>query len=276
MEKILLLINARNPHLGSIDFACQMAALAGTRVTGLFVENVYYGYVPPGGMDNPGYFAAVAEAQAVAVTTDTEQAVRLFKEKCERAKIESQVVIDSGDPMQQVIFESRFADLLILDPMISFYGREEALPSHFIKEILLKSECPVLLAPYQFDQIDELLFCYDGSASSVFAIKQFTYLFPELKEKKVMLLEVKNTSAEAFSEKDKRMMDWLRTHYRSAYYHSLNGDVDEVLFTFLFMKRNIFVVMGAYGRPLISQLFKKSAADVLIRNIDLPLFITHH
>jgi nucleotide-binding universal stress UspA family protein len=36
-----------------------------------------------------------------------------------------------------------------------------------------------------------------------------------------------------------------------------------------------WVVMGAYGRSLLSSLFKKSFADELINDVRLPLFITH-
>ena len=34
--------------------------------------------------------------------------------------------------------------------------------------------------------------------------------------------------------------------------------------------------MGAYGRSMISNLFKKSTADTMIQMTDLPLFITHY
>jgi hypothetical protein len=34
--------------------------------------------------------------------------------------------------------------------------------------------------------------------------------------------------------------------------------------------------MGAYGRSMLSNFFKKSNADVLMRVVDLPLFVTHY
>ena len=276
MEKILLVINARKPDTASIDFACSMAALAETRLTGLFIENLFFEYIPAGGIDSPSYFETVKENAGATVTADTEQAVRIFKDACQRMTVLSEVFIDKGEPIQEVIFESRFADLLIIDPDISFYDREEQLPSHFVKEILANVECPVLLAPERFEDVEEIVFCYDGSASSVFAIKQFTYLLPEFSSKKVMLLEVNKTGNEEFTERHRRMMEWLRAHYHSAYYHALKGDVKDELFTYFFMKTKKIIVMGAYGRNMPSNFFKRSSADILMRMVDLPLFITHH
>jgi hypothetical protein len=49
-----------------------------------------------------------------------------------------------------------------------------------------------VLAPAEFTGIDEIIFCYDASKSAVFAIKQFSYLFPEFSTKKLTVLEVEH------------------------------------------------------------------------------------
>jgi hypothetical protein len=275
MEKILLVVNAHKPDIFSIDFACQVARLAQTKLTGLFIENLYFEY-PVVGFDDVSYFRQVSAAANATITADTDQSIRLFKEECSHKGVSPEVYIDQGEPIQEVIFESRFADLLIVDPDISFYDRDEPLPSHFVKEILAKAECPVLLTPEKFDKIEEIIFCYDGSSSSVFAIKQLTYLLPEFHDKKVMLLEVNRTSEEKFDESHRRMMEWLRSHYHTVYYHALKGDVKDELFNYFFKRKNLLIVIGAYGRSMLSNFFRKSNADILIRTVDLPIFITHH
>lgn len=276
MEKIILVINAHNPDVFTIDFACRVANLAQSKLTGLFIENLYFDYVPIDGIDGGAYFSVVNKSANSSVVVDTDQSIRLFKEECLRKGIKPEIYIDEGEPIQEIIFESRFADLIIIDPQVSFYNRDEPLPSHFVKEILARAECPVLLAPEKFQGIHEIVFCYDGSTSSVFAIKQLTHLLPELNDCKVLLLEVSHKSEEEFTESHRRMMDWLRSHYRSVYYHSLVGDVKEELFNYFFKREEILIVIGAYGRSMLSNFFRKSSADVLIRTIDLPIFITHH
>ena len=53
MEKILLVINAHKPDVQAIRFACGIAKDAGTKLTGVFVENVYFEYIPSS--IEPGY-----------------------------------------------------------------------------------------------------------------------------------------------------------------------------------------------------------------------------
>ncbi|RYF87541.1 MAG: hypothetical protein EON98_00210 [Chitinophagaceae bacterium] len=276
MEKIIVVLSAHKPDIASIDFACRIAALTGSKLTGLFVENLYY-HSPVSSMGEKPYFQAVQQEEGGSVvTTDTDQVVRLFVAECSLHQVAAETYIDKGEPIQEVIYESRFADLLIVDPKINFYDRVEQLPSHFTKEILSSAECPVLLAPDKSIDIEEIVFCYDGSPSSVFALKQFTYLLPQLKNKKAILLEVNSSGKEEFNEDHRRIMNWLRAHYESVSYQGLKGTAKDELFIWFFMKTNKLAVMGSYGRTALSKFFKHSTADTLIRTIDLPIFITHY
>ena len=274
MQRILVVLNANKPDLNAINFACKIADAASTKLTGLLVENLYFSYVATTGIEAP-YFETYRPPSGDTVVADVEQATRIFKEQCKIEGITADIIVDKGDPIEEIVFESRFADLVIIDPAISFYGDEERFPSPFVKEVLAKAECPVLLAPEKFDKVDEIVFCYDGSMSSIFAIKQFTYVMPEFRNRKVTLLHISNQSDIEFDETDRRMMDWLRAHYASVCYYALNGEVKDELFKYFFMKEDKFIVIGAYGRSTLSNFFKKSKADVLIRVVDLPLFITH-
>jgi hypothetical protein len=133
----------------------------------------------------------------------------------------------------------------------------------------------VLLAPQKMHELEEIVFCYDGSASSIFAIKQFTYLFPELQNRRSILLEINKKGIPVFDESHYHLMDWLKTHFTSVQYECLEGTAKDRLFTYFFMKKNKLIVMGAYGRGLLSTLFKRSSLDTLVRTVDLPIFITH-
>src|ERR1043165_5910556 len=128
MEKILLVINAQKPNLASIDFACRIVALAQTKLTGLLIENIY-DHDPLSGLKGPSYFKAIGQVNSdTLVRTDTEQVMRLFVEECNCNHVSHEVYLDKGEPIQEVIFESRFADLLIIDPDMHFYKEGEQLP----------------------------------------------------------------------------------------------------------------------------------------------------
>jgi hypothetical protein len=122
--------------------------------------------------------------------------------------------------------------------------------------------------------MDEVIFAYDGSASSVFAIKQFTYLFPVFKNKKAVVVNVNKQERSAIDEQFK-MKEWLSAHYQDVNFVILSGNASDELFGYLLEKKNAIVVLGAYGRGILSRFLKPSHASLLLRTINLPIFIAH-
>ncbi|WP_121357531.1 hypothetical protein [Flavisolibacter nicotianae] len=278
MERILLIVNAHHPDVPSIEFAARIASLERTGLTAILFESTHY---EPVLMEQPEvfqYFTNVVQTgEAVLVRANTDRTVNLIEEECRFAGVELDLVIDQGNPVVKTLSESRFADFIIIDPEFRLSPGHEGAPSQMVREILLHSECPVLLSPKEFAGVNEVVFCYDDSASSVFAIKQFTLLFPVFKNSRAVLLQV---HAEGENEKgtdgQKRMMAWLNMHYSSVTRQVLKGNAKEKLFTYFFLQTKKIVILGAYGRGIVSNLFRKSHADALIRMVDLPLFIAHH
>lgn len=274
MERILVVLSADGPDEPTLEFAIRMAARARTKLTGLLLQSpALQQALHPAQEAVAGFRWQTGES--VSVNAPVSGSVEQVKEACRHSGIAVDVIINAGEPLEQVIYESRFADYLIVDPATNFLPAEGAIPSRFVREILCRAECPVLLPPREFAGIDEVVFCYDGSASAVFAIKQFTALLPHLKTPSCLLLEVNQTGKALFDDDHKRMMIWLKMHYGNVRYQTLKGNAKDELFNHLFMKTKKMVVMGAYGRSLLSSLFKRSHADAIIRMVDLPLFVAH-
>jgi hypothetical protein len=266
MEKILLALDAGKPNMGSIDFACYLCRLTRSRLTGVFLEDILY-------RDRVAMQTMHGESEPSAGgDADT---INAFKMACENREVQTLVHRDRGVPESEIVEESRFADLVIVDPETSFTRGNETLPGHFVKSLLLHSECPVIISPYSFESIDTIIFAYNGTRSSVFAIKQFTYLFPELRQKKAIVVSVRTDGGETLSEQFK-MKEWLKNHYSELEYIILNGAPSDQLFGYLIEKKNAMVVMGAYGRDMISRFFKPSHARLIVRTVNLPLFISHY
>ena len=281
MDKILLALNSHQLNTVTIDFACYLAHLTKSKLTALFLKDEGFEFSSPANLrrsykENVG--AAIIEQKDIFMEVD--KGIQFFIEACERRGVKADVLIrgevygDTRTPAKEVIGESRFADLLILDPETSFKKNPEALPTDFVKEVTSSSECPVIIAPLVFDGVDEIIFCYDGGRSSVFAMKQFTYLFPEGVQKKIVVIEV-NKLENGIEQKEK-ISSWLKLHYKKIDFIEMQGEPGEELFKYLLMKKNLFVVMGAYGRTNISNFFKRSSANLLMRVIDVPLFVSHH
>jgi hypothetical protein len=248
MEKILLAPDPGSINMNIIDFACYLSRLTHSRLTGVFLED------PKKDI--------------------TEEYIRAFKVACDCRGVQTLVHRDRRVPFAGIVEESRFADIVVLDAEISFTRNNESLPGWFVKDVLVEFECPVIIAPYSFDRIDTILFSYDAAKSSVYAIKQFTYLFPECKQKKVIVVSIRQDEKDALEEQFK-MKEWMKNHYSEVEYVVLKGEPSDQLFAYLIERKNGIVVMGACGRSMLSRFFKPSHARLIVKTVNLPIFISH-
>ncbi len=279
MEKILLAIDAANINMPALDFACFIGRLTNSKVTGVFLENLKTREKPvlktAYAGDYNDYDAEDMSARNAKKALLIEKNIGLFKDACERRSVRCAIHRDRGIPASEIIYESRYADLVIVDPCTSFSKIYEGEPTIFVKDILKDAECPVIIAPESFEGIDEIIFTYDGSKSSAFAIKQFTYLFPEFDDRKVIVIQVNKEGA--WDGPDKyHLKEWLQNRYSAIGFEVLKGDTGDKLFDYLFKKQNVFIVMGAYGRNALSEFFRPSHADLLIKTLNQPIFISHY
>jgi hypothetical protein len=278
MKRILLAIDALNPDRNSLDFACFLGRLNKSKVTGVFLENLIADEKPLlKVMQGSAYIDWAIDENSDEYKAKMElikKNIALFSEGCINREVSYQLHRAGGEPATQLIEESRFADLLVVDAETSFNKRFEGPPTEFVKDVLKKAECPVIIAPERFEAIDEIVFTYTNSASSVFAIKQFTYLFPKLKDKRVRIIHVNKEGKWPVPEKNK-LMEWLKNYYTDIHFEALEGEPESALFGSFLNSRNTFIVMGAYGRNSLSQFLKRSRADLLMNTITQPIFIAH-
>jgi len=283
MEKVLILIDSQNFRPQLLDFAASMVNGHGkTKITGVFLSGNPLAAAP--GIRSVGGQIFVEEITMTEEEInqrkrDVEHSIALFKDACLQRELVAAVHNEDGNPLENIIKESRFADLIITDPSITFSG-EKTIPSRFIKELLAKTECPVLIAPEYFDQVDEIVFAYDGSKSSVFAIKQFFYLMPSFADKKMVILHVvePGKSQEEDPMRDTLFEEWLKMKCSRYSTVTIAGDSRDGLFNY-FMDHsgdnNKLLITGAYGRGILSSFFRPSTADLVLKAIDIPVFISH-
>ncbi|MBS1563414.1 MAG: hypothetical protein JST39_03450, partial [Bacteroidetes bacterium] len=203
MEKILLAVNAHQLNKETIDFACYIARLTGSSLSAMLLEGLPGSGLQEQPLPQPSSSqvsfsgsAAMTGVSGSMVTLSpeteyTNDPARFFRDTCAAQNVKCYIYRNRHMPLYEIVAETRFADLLITDADISFEAVKEPSPTLFVRTLLAEAECPVIVAPRNFDRVDEIVFAYDGSASSVFAIKQFTYLFPGLDNRTATLLHVR-------------------------------------------------------------------------------------
>lgn len=277
MKNILFAIDARKLDKKSLDFSCYLAQLGHSPLTGMVLQ--YVEAEEESGIKS-SYGGVYVETIDIQESSETqyrervcEESIAVFKSACEERDIKCNVIRDSNVPLASLIAESRYADLLILEPSLLSTSPLDSLSS-LVKDVLAKAECPVVLSPYHCEDIHEVVFAYDCQPASVYAIKQFTYLFPELCDKKIIVTQVEE-EGDFKAENKEKIYKYLTMHYTNIEFKDLAGEPGDQLFDDLLRKSNAFVVMGAYGRTRLSNFFRHSTAESLIEMNSFPMFITH-
>ena len=88
--------------------------------------------------------------------------------------------------------ETRFADLLLISSEKFFENMIGGTASDYMNDAIHNVECPVVVIPEKFSFPQRNVIAYDGTASSVYAMKQFAYLFPELCSSETLLVYSKD------------------------------------------------------------------------------------
>ncbi|MEC5142480.1 universal stress protein [Chitinophaga sp. 212800010-3] len=277
MEKILYVTDAVKLNRVALEFACYLCNLTHSKLTGVFLENKELE------LRSGEYIREMAEIPEVPGAELAGQkelyrddSICRFRNICEVNGVNNITHTMPGLPSVEVIKESRYADLIVIDASSSFSWKTEAIPSSFVRSVLRQAECPVVLAPESFDGIDEIVFAYNGSRASMFAIKQFTYLFPQFRGHRVKLLSIIEERKTVRGDEEK-LKEWLDCHYEKVSVTiSKDDNMKAGLLEKLFGNDSTFIVMGAFGRSSLAELFIPNPAIPVVKLVTQPIFISHY
>jgi nucleotide-binding universal stress UspA family protein len=279
MKKFLAVFDGYRMSKSTLDHAIQLTRLANAHLVGVFLDEFFYHsysvYNVLTTAKNPD-----SELQVLDLKDKKKRdvAVQQFQKACTKANINYSVHRDISIAIQELKHESMFADLIIINQYETFTRYKEKPPTRFMKELLDDVQCPVLTVPMAFKPIDKIVLLYDGTPSSLHAIKMFSYLFGHLKDLPVEIYTVEEHNITILHLPDNRLMkEFIKRHYPKAKYIVAKGRAEEKITGYLKnQKENELVVLGAYQRSELSRWFKTSMADVLMRTLEKPLFIAHN
>ena len=200
--------------------------------------------------------------------------ISLFTEACVAEGIEFRIHKDIDMmAIASLVEETRFADVLFISSDLFYANVAKQQPNFYLEEVLKRTECPVMLIPENYAAPNQVILAYEGNESSVFAIKQFSYLFPELAKKETILLHIMQHEDDL--PEYSLVTELVSRHYHNLKIQSLHLKQKKDFAEWLSNKPGCMVVMGAYARSGFSQLFKRSFATDVIHDIKMPLFISH-
>ena len=279
MKKIIAAIDGLKFSQSTTDYAIQLARQMNAHLVGIFLDDFSYhsskiyelvhseGSIPEEKIER-------CEEQDKEHRQD---AAKRFEMDCKRAGLNYSIHHDRNVAIHELLHESIYADLLVVDSKETLTHYEENLPTRFIRDLLANVECPVLVVPQTVKSIKKIVLLYDGEPSSVYAIKMFSYMFPSLKDVETEVLSVKTGNQTMHIPDNRLMKEFTKRHFPDAVYTVLKGLPDiEIINHLKYNNQNELIVLGAYRRGMVSRWFRPSMADPLMQKLKSPLFIAHN
>lgn len=274
MKKIIFAVDGTNFSEGAFEFIRQLNELQPVLVTGVFVPQTdyaslwSYATVAAGA---PVYVPMMEEGESDEVMAN----IRRFEDRCQRNGIAYRVHKEFTDfALPELRKESRFADVMILSGEKFFDQSFSSSRFDYLESVLHHSECPVVVVPEQFTFPNSNILAYDGSEESVFAIRQFAYIFPELAANSTLLVYADEDADEEFPSKD-NMEELVAQHYKNLELYKTKLDPRKYFATWVSEKRGSILVSGSFHRSTMSLAFHRSFVEDIIRDHQVPVFIAH-
>ena len=272
MKKIILVFDGSHFSEGAFKMATFLNEFEPILATGVFLQPIDY-------RDIIGY-SGMGTATPITVApyqTDENLIIRnmrYFETKCQHAGLEYRSHRDTDlFALQELQTESRFADLMILSSELFYDNVGKEQPNDYLRKALRQTECPVLLVPEKYELPNKVMLAYDGKPDSVFAIKQFTYLFPQLFhwETKLICLEEENEPL----PHQELIEELAAKHFSNLTLESVTDETAASFANWVSEQEEYMLVTGAYGRSELSNLFKKSFLADVIGQHKIPVFVAH-
>lgn len=278
MNKIIAAIDGLKYSESCAEYAIQLAKKSNAHLLGAFLEDfTYHSYKIYELVGNEGVSEQKLHSMEETDAAIRDESINNFEEQCRISGVNYSIHRDRNIAIRELLHESIFGDLLVIDRKETLTHYEESVPTRFIKDLLANVQCPVLLAPEKHKPIEKIIFLYDGDPSAVYAIKMFNYILPSMGSIPVEILSVKSDKDSSHLPDNRMMKDLMKRHYPQAEYTILKGHAEEEIVSYIkHLKKNVLVVLGAYQRGMVSRWFRQSMADVLMRDTNCPLFIAHN
>jgi hypothetical protein len=278
MKKIIVAFDGLKYSESTRDYATYLAKQTNTHLVGIFMDDpTYTSYKIYELIVKEGASEEMLKKYEAKDKSTRDAAVINFEKACQKEGLEYTIHRDRKIAILELKHESIYTDLLIIDSKETLTHYTEKLPTRFIRDLLSDVQCPVLIVPQKYKPIQKIILLYDGEPSSVYALKMFSYLLPQLKHLDTEVISVNPVNTTLHMPDNKLMKEFMKRHFPKAKYSVMKGWAeDEIVKHLKQTSGNAIVVLGAYRRGTVSRWFRESMADTLMKEVKVPLFIAHN
>jgi hypothetical protein len=277
MKKISAAFDGLKFEEATLKYAIEAADKSKAALSGVFLDDpLYHSYYLYVTSEPPSTMTGRIKRLNKNDRQSRDHAAAVFEETCKQAGLSYIIHRDKSFALEELIKESIYSDLLIINTTETFTEYNDRVPTHFISSLLSTTQCPVFVVPENYVPVERIILLFDGKPASVQAIKMFGYMMPWLTSLPAEVLTVIEPKEHRLPD-ETLMREFIQCHYPDATYTVLRGDAKEEIVKHLKASPlPALVVCGAYQRSTVSMWFKASMADTLMRELASPLFIAQH
>jgi hypothetical protein len=240
-------------------------------VVGIFLNPIDYREVI--GFNDMGVTSPVFPVTVAVDEKITQLTMKKFETYCIQNQLAYTIHKDTGlFALDELLMETRFADCLLVSSELFYENVDKEQPNEYLRKVLHQSECPVMLVPEDYEEPKNIVISYDGKGSSVFALKQFAYLFPNCTKMGTKLFNITE-------DKEKISHQGLLQGLTDMHYEPFNIEQipqkTDIFQQWLNENHHYILITGAYSRGELSLLFKKSFITNIIKAQKVPIFVAH-
>ncbi|MES1213933.1 MAG: universal stress protein [Bacteroidota bacterium] len=278
MKKIIVAFDSLKFSETAMNYAIHYAKLINAHLVGVFLDDSAY-------TSYKIYDLVTTEGSSVKKMHEYDEqdkatrarSATTFENACRIAGLNHSIHHDRNVAIQELLHESIYADLVIISRKETLTHYEEDIPTTFVREFLTDVQCPVIIVPEKYAPVEKLIILYDGEPSSVHAVKMYNYIFTIPEYNTTEVVYVKSIDDTSHMADNRLMKEFMKKHFPATLYKVLKGFPEQEIVAYLKeQKKNSMIVLGAYRRGRVSRWFRPSMADILMKEINAPLFIAHN
>jgi hypothetical protein len=272
MKRILFIGTGKEFPQGAFNFLLSMQEEEPVSVLGLFFSLIdCEAMATVSQIPVLGPFDRMLERERAAVQANKASFVR----KCEQHYIRHQIHENQEQwDKELMIKESRFADLILLSGELFYADISQRQPNALLQEALQAAECPVMVIPESYVQCDHLFIAYDGGKESLFAMKQFSYLFPKMTSLPTEIVYAKEETSNTIPDLE-HLRQYTKMHFDCVGFAKLHFKAAHYFATWISEKKHVLLIAGSYGRSPFSYVTKRSFVEQVVHEHKIPVFIAH-
>lgn len=184
--------------------------------------------------------------------------------KCIEAGIKYNIKPEQEFDINKLLALSAFDDLILADA-------NQTAGDYESNNLLANAQCPVYLISNEVNKIENIILTYDGSLSSIQAIKKFSQLFPAMLHLPCHLVQVVPDENDEFL-REKNIRCWLPPLFNNVEFKILYGDPKSELVNYINEVPNSLAVLGS-AKNKFSGISHKRIIHAVIDNCRSDIFV---